>query len=135
MLLIQAHTEVTLRSRSKAIPDSSSPTAELTRYTTVTCLVCGVLTYRVAQRITPDLSSEEGPVLPTDDWVEKEMCKSSTGWIEVYQGCLVSRPLLLLSRSTHTVSVPRLDLPARGPSRAVLRVATVIDAVLFPERH
>ncbi len=86
----QAHTEVTLRSRSKAVPDSSSPTAELTRYTTITCLVCGLPTYRVLQRITPDLSAEEGPVLPTDDWVEKELCKSSTGWIEVYPGCLVS---------------------------------------------
>lgn len=87
----QTHTEVTLRSRSKAVPISSSPTSELTRYTTVTCLVCGLLTYRVAQRITPDLSTEEGPVLPTDDWVEKDLCKSSTGWIEVFQGCLVSR--------------------------------------------
>ena len=87
----QTHTEVTLRSRSKAVPISSSPTSELTRYTTVTCLVCGLLTYRVAQRITPDLGTEEGPVLPTDDWVEKDLCKSSTGWIEVFQGCLVSR--------------------------------------------
>ena len=57
---------------------------------TVTCLICGLLTYRVAQQVTPDLGTEEGPVLPTDDWVEKELCKSATGWIEVFQDTLVS---------------------------------------------
>ena len=88
--LLQAHPQVTLRNRSKPIPDSGSPTAELSRYTTVICLVCGVPAYRVAQRITPDLATEEGPLLPTEDWVEKELCKSSSGWIEVYHGCLVS---------------------------------------------
>ena len=86
----QAHPEVTLRTRSKPVPDSGSATSELSRYTTVTCLVCGVPAYRVAQRITPDLASEEGPLLPTEDWVEKELCKSSSGWIEAFQGCLVS---------------------------------------------
>ena len=86
----QAHPEVTLRTRSKPVPDSASATSELSRYTTVTCLVCGVPAYRVAQRITPDLASEEGPLLPTEDWVEKELCKSSSGWIEAFQGCLVS---------------------------------------------
>lgn len=86
---IKAHTEVTLRSRSKPVPDAGSPDGDLSRYTTVTCLVCGVPTYRVAQRITPDLINEVGPVLPTDDWVEKELLKSSSGWIEVYGGCLV----------------------------------------------
>lgn len=68
---------------------------------TVTCLVCGLLTYRVAQRISPDLSNEEGPVLPTDDWVEKELCKSATGWIEINQGCLVSLHLWPLAFSMH----------------------------------
>ena len=79
-----------MRTRSKPVPDPGSPMSELSRYMIVVCLVCGAPTYRVAQRITPDLASEEGPVLPTEDWVEKELCKSSSGWIEVYHGCLVS---------------------------------------------
>ena len=63
---------------------------------TVTCLVCSLPTYRVAQQVTPDLCTEEGPVLPTDDWVEKELCKSATGWIEVFQDSLVSSRFSLL---------------------------------------
>ena len=58
--------------------------------------------YRVAQRITPDLVSEEGPVLPTEDWAEKELRKSLSGWIEVYQGCLVSTAFLILYRLSHS---------------------------------
>ncbi|TFK81512.1 hypothetical protein K466DRAFT_336123 [Polyporus arcularius HHB13444] len=113
-----AHTEVTLRSRSKAVPDSSSPTAELTRYTTITCLVCGLPTYRVLQRITPDLSAEEGPVLPTDDWVEKELCKSSTGWIEVYPGCLTNKEIAQAESSDMYSQLFHIVLPGGTPPSA-----------------
>ncbi|KAI0722228.1 hypothetical protein C8T65DRAFT_135304 [Cerioporus squamosus] len=113
-----AHTEVTLRSRSKAVPLSSSPTAELTRYTTVTCLVCGLPTYRVSQRITPDLSTEEGPLLPTDDWVEKELCKSSTGWIEVFQGCLTDKEIAQAESSVMYSKLFHIVLPGGTPPSA-----------------
>ncbi|OSC98984.1 hypothetical protein PYCCODRAFT_1470631 [Trametes coccinea BRFM310] len=110
-----AHPEVTLRSRSKPIPDPDSSSGELTRYTTVTCLVCGVPTYRVLQRITPDLINEVGPVLPTDDWVEKELLKSATGWVEVYHGCLKSDEIAQAESSPMYSSMFSIVLPGPKP--------------------
>ncbi|KAI0751553.1 hypothetical protein C8Q80DRAFT_1157901 [Daedaleopsis nitida] len=113
-----AHTEVILRSRSKAVPVSGSPTAELTRYTTITCLACEHLTYRVKQRITPDLSAEEGPVFPTDDWFEKELCKSTTGWIEVYQDCLADDEITQAESSPMYSKLFHIVLPGGTPPTA-----------------
>ncbi|KAH9927201.1 uncharacterized protein BXZ73DRAFT_102787 [Epithele typhae] len=113
--ILVAHTEVTLRTRCKPIPDSGSPTAELTRHTTITCLVCGMLVYRVAQRITPDLASEEGPLLPTEDWVEKELCKSSSGWIEVYRGCLTGDEITQAESSPLFSTLYNIVLPGGTP--------------------
>ncbi|KAI0677052.1 hypothetical protein C8Q78DRAFT_63395 [Trametes maxima] len=110
-----AHTEVTLRSRSKPIPDPGSPAGELTRYTTLTCLICGMPTYRVSQRITPDLINEVGFVLPTDDWVEKELLKSATGWIEVYQGCLAENEISQAESSPMYSSMLSVVLPGPKP--------------------
>ena len=56
----------------------------------LTCLVCQTLVYRVLQVITPDIDYGEGPVPPTEDWVESELLKTPSGWIEVYQDCIVS---------------------------------------------
>ncbi|KAL1937721.1 hypothetical protein VTO73DRAFT_12874 [Trametes versicolor] len=126
-----AHTEVTLRSRSRPVPDPESSSGDLTRYTTVTCLVCGIPAYRVAQRITPDLVNEVGPILPTDDWVEKELLKSSSGWVEVYKGCITSTEITKAEASpaySHLFSIvlpgsalaqddgPAVVPNARGPS-------------------
>ena len=56
----------------------------------LTCLICETLVYHISQIILPDVESGEGLVLPTDEWVEKEVLKSADGWIEVYQDALVS---------------------------------------------
>ncbi|KAI0353458.1 hypothetical protein OH77DRAFT_1427132 [Trametes cingulata] len=113
-----AHTEVTLRSRSKPVPDPDSSSSELTRYTTVTCLICGIPTYRVLQRITPDLINEVGPVLPTDDWVEKDLVKSATGWVEVYQGCLTDGEISQAESSPMYSSMFSIVLPGPQPPAA-----------------
>ncbi|KAH9900024.1 hypothetical protein C8Q73DRAFT_343312 [Cubamyces lactineus] len=113
-----AHPEVTLRSRSKPVPDPDLSSNELTRYTTVTCLVCGLPTYRVLQRITPDLISEVGPVLPTDDWVEKELVKSATGWLEVYQGCLTDDEIAQTESSPMYSNIFSIVLPGPKPPAA-----------------
>ncbi|KAI0368073.1 hypothetical protein BV20DRAFT_1054266 [Pilatotrama ljubarskyi] len=110
-----AHTEVTLRSRSKPVPDPDSASGELTRYTTVTCLICGIPTYRVSQRITPDLINEVGPILPTDDWVEKDLVKSATGWVEVYQGCLTDDEISQAESSPMYSSMFSVVLPGPKP--------------------
>lgn len=48
--------------------------------------------YRVAQEIARGSEAREGPIIPTEDWVEQETLLSKNGWIEVFvgsNGCLV----------------------------------------------
>ncbi|KAI0824728.1 hypothetical protein BC628DRAFT_1538167 [Trametes gibbosa] len=131
-----AHTEVTLRSRSKPVPDVDSPAGELSRYTSITCLVCGLPTYRVAQRITPDLINEVGPVLPTDDWVEKELLKSSSGWIEVYNGCLTDDELAQAEKSCMYSDMFSIVLPGpKSSSPAGDTTPTVIPNARGPSEQ
>jgi len=61
------------------------------RYTTLTCLLCQTLAYRVQQLVPLDVEGQEGPLLPTYDWVEQDILMSSSGWIEVHSNCLVSQ--------------------------------------------
>ncbi|KAF7332473.1 SET domain-containing protein [Mycena kentingensis (nom. inval.)] len=80
-----SHLQLTARVRSRPEPMSQNRRA---RYTSMTCLVCRVLVYRVHQVIPLDTDGRDGPLLPTDDWVEQDLLKSSTGWIEVHRQCL-----------------------------------------------
>ncbi|KAJ3997773.1 hypothetical protein F5050DRAFT_1568700 [Lentinula boryana] len=73
---------LTLRSRHRApyIPD---PT-RCARYTTLTCLSCRTLVYRVHQTVLLDdeMNIREGPII-TKGWAETEVLRSSSGWLEV----------------------------------------------------
>ncbi|KAJ3800373.1 hypothetical protein GGU11DRAFT_773481 [Lentinula aff. detonsa] len=73
---------LTLRSRHRApyIPD---PT-RCARYTTLTCLSCRTLVYRVHQTVLLDdeMNIREGPII-TKGWAETEVLHSSSGWLEV----------------------------------------------------
>ena len=85
---LQAHPHVTLRTRTRGVPIEG--TSRCSRYTTLTCLICQDLVYRVYQTVPIDLEGKEGPLLPTEDWVENEIMKSPNGWVEVSYQCLVS---------------------------------------------
>ncbi|KAJ7673225.1 hypothetical protein DFH06DRAFT_1467595 [Mycena polygramma] len=78
-------------------------------YTSLTCLNCRVLVYRV-HRIDGD---GHGPVMPTEEWVEQDILKSSSGWIEVHSHCLTGDGIAHLQTSSEyselfslTISVP-----------------------------
>jgi hypothetical protein len=85
--VVQAHPQVTLRTRSRAVPVAN--TERCHRYVTLSCLLCQTIVYRVHQAITTDIEGKDGPMLPTDDWAEQETLKSTSGWIELHSGCLV----------------------------------------------
>lgn len=53
------------------------------------CLNCQSLVYRVSRPSALDGEERAGPVIPTEEWVEKDVLKTSTGVVEVYKGCLV----------------------------------------------
>lgn len=79
---------MTLRIRTHSKPLSGS--GYLRWHTSLTCLICRLSVYRVLQSIPPDLDVTEGPVLPTEEWVEHEVLQSGSGWIELAKQCLVS---------------------------------------------
>jgi hypothetical protein len=85
---LQAHPQLTLRIRARGVPITGTP--RCSRYTSLTCLICQVLVYRVHQVVPLDIEGKDGPLLPTEDWVEEEIMKSSNGWIETHIQCLVS---------------------------------------------
>ncbi|KIM57982.1 hypothetical protein SCLCIDRAFT_1219039 [Scleroderma citrinum Foug A] len=96
-------------------------TGRCIRYTTLTCLVCQTLTYRVQQLVPLDVDGQEGPLLPSLDWVEHETLKSLHGWIEVHNSCLVTDAVASLSSSSayspiFHVAVPDVTTPVPTPS-------------------
>jgi hypothetical protein len=101
--LFQLHPQLTLRSRINSSPQSGSE--HLRRHTSLTCLICRLSVYRVLQSIPPDMDVTEGPVLPTEEWVEQEVLQSGSGWIELAKQCLVS-PLILPSRHKNVSMAP-----------------------------
>lgn len=65
---------------------------KLTQHLLLWCLACKTRIYRISQEVLPGSEAREGPIMPTDDWVEQETLCSKSGWIEVYigsEGCLV----------------------------------------------
>lgn len=89
LIFLQVHPHLTLRSRTHAKPQSDSDPL-LHRHTSLTCLICRLSVYRVLQLIPPDMDATEGPVLPTEEWVEHQVLQSGSGWIELAKQCLVS---------------------------------------------
>lgn len=56
-------------------------------------MVCNIAVYRVAVLVPPDSEAKEGPIMPTEDWVEQDVLLSKNGWIEIHlgkSGCIVS---------------------------------------------
>lgn len=59
----------------------------------MTCLVCDTKAYRVKTEVTPDADAKEGPVLPTEEWAERDTLMSRVGFVDVHVGtggCVVS---------------------------------------------
>ena len=80
--------------RTKRIGPPITGSSRRIRYTTLTCLLCQTVTYRVRQLVASDEDIQEGPLLPSPDWVEQETLLSSCGWIEVHGDSLVSARLV-----------------------------------------
>ncbi|KAF8345575.1 hypothetical protein F5887DRAFT_965708 [Amanita rubescens] len=123
-----AHPHLTLRTRTRGVPIDG--TSRCARYTTLTCLVCEALVYRVYQVVPIDIQGKEGPLLPTEDWVEDEIMKSSTGWIQVGNQCLVDDAVQAVESNPDysplfSVVLPKLSSP---PSPAFQVAHDVVTA-------
>lgn len=115
-----AHPQVTMRTRKMG--SSLGDTNRCIRYTTLTCLLCQTLAYRVRQFVPLDVEGQEGPLLPTYDWVEQDILMSSCGWIEVHTECLDPDAVFrLLSSTTYSpifnvAMPPAASQPSAQPS-------------------
>ncbi|KAJ7639357.1 hypothetical protein FB45DRAFT_905382 [Roridomyces roridus] len=111
------HPQVTLRIRTRGELTAGQRRA---RYTSLTCLVCHVLVYRVHQILSPDTDTRDGPLLPSEDWVEQDLLKSSTGWIEVHKDCLTGDAITRSEKSPQyspifSIAIPTAPSPPPSP--------------------
>ncbi|KAK2465944.1 hypothetical protein APHAL10511_001585 [Amanita phalloides] len=126
------HPHITLRTRAPCVPIEG--TSRCGRYTTLTCLICDHLVYRVHQVVPIDILGREGPVLPTEDWVENEIMKSSNGWIEVGSRCLTDDAVQAAESSPSYSSLFSVVLPKLSPPSPTFQGAhdVVLSAVRSP---
>lgn len=104
-----AHPQVTMRTRKMG--PSLGDSNRCIRCTTLTCLLCQTLAYRVQQLVPLDIEGQEGPLLPTYDWVEQDILMSSCGWIEVHAECLDPDAVCRLLSSTTYSPVFNVAMP------------------------
>ncbi|KZT13055.1 uncharacterized protein LAESUDRAFT_27866 [Laetiporus sulphureus 93-53] len=108
------HVKLTLRSRTRPVPEQHGELA--TRYVSLTCMLCQCLVYRVRQVVHLETDGGEGPVLPVDDWVEQDILKSATGWIEVSKGCMTGEAISKAEASPAYSKLFGVILPAGLPT-------------------
>ncbi|KAG6868757.1 hypothetical protein C0993_011026 [Termitomyces sp. T159_Od127] len=104
-----SHPQLTVRTRTRGVPVAG--TSRFSRYTTITCLLCHFAVYRVYQTYSPDVEGKDGPLLPTEDWVERDILKSLTGWIEIHKDCLTGRAVDEAASSSNFSALFHLVLP------------------------
>lgn len=109
--IVIQHSQLTLRMRSKAVPDSKDPSKSI-RYMSLICLNCQSLVYRVSRFSTLNGEERPGPILPTEEWVEKDILKTSTGTIEVHKGCLTRDAVLQEESNSSYSTIFRIVLPS-----------------------
>ncbi|KAK0444371.1 hypothetical protein EV421DRAFT_1903002 [Armillaria borealis] len=94
-----AHPQLTLRIRSRGTPMEGS--SRFAQFMSLGCLVCRTLVYRAfisAPLLTnsyANLATREGPVIPKSGWVEDDVLRTPSGWIEVFEGALKNRHSIL----------------------------------------
>lgn len=94
---------------------------------------CQFEVYRVVQSTSPDLEGKEGPILPTEDWVEKEVLKTLTGRVEVHKDCLVSTIFIPPSRDLNLYKRPERLSHKQSLSRHIRRLSE--SCCLQPLNH
>ncbi|KAL5527376.1 hypothetical protein ACEPAG_6167 [Sanghuangporus baumii] len=111
-----SHNELTLRTRSRVVDDSTSSTGR-TQPILVTCLVCDTAAYRVKTEVPPDEDAKEGPIMPTEDWAERDTLRSKSGYVDVHvgkEGCIAQDEIKRLLSSSSYSQYFSLALPSES---------------------
>ncbi|KJA29749.1 hypothetical protein HYPSUDRAFT_60602 [Hypholoma sublateritium FD-334 SS-4] len=119
------HPQVTVR-----VPLKSEPipgTSKYFRFTLLTCLFCSLPVYRVYNVISQEVEGAEATLIPSEDWVENDIMKSSTGWIGVHKDNISGYkipealksstyiPIFSLTVNTASASFPPLPVEGEDP--------------------
>ncbi|KZT62103.1 hypothetical protein CALCODRAFT_277536 [Calocera cornea HHB12733] len=117
------HVDMTMRSRSTVLPPSREESYAKCS-TVLTCLACRTPVYRTFQKLSWPLDSGviEGPVVPSDDWIETEVLKSADGWIEVntnQPGCITDVSMAGALASPRYSSTFALLIPDSTPATPI----------------
>ncbi|EJD01144.1 uncharacterized protein FOMMEDRAFT_169318 [Fomitiporia mediterranea MF3/22] len=126
-----SHNELTLRTRFAVSQDSSSASGH-SQQTLVTCLVCDTPAYRVKADVPPDEDAKQGPVLPTEDWAERNTLMSRSGLVDVHVGkggCIAEEEIRRIASSTSYSQYFSLSLPSESHT-----LSTAPPPVLPPTR-
>ncbi|KAI0314803.1 hypothetical protein OF83DRAFT_1135193 [Amylostereum chailletii] len=113
--VIHSHLTLRTRTRSKQLAAAKAEQSMLRRYMVLRCLVCKTDVYRVAQVVPSEMDAPEGPVLSSDDWVELETLKSTSGWIELSKECLSGPSVTALEVSPSYSSALQIVIPSTAP--------------------
>ncbi|KAF8969372.1 hypothetical protein BDZ97DRAFT_1902497 [Flammula alnicola] len=103
------HPQVTIRLPLKGEPIPG--TSKYSRFTALTCLFCGLAVYRVRHVISLDVEGNESTLFPTEDWVEHEIMKSASGWIDVHKDSIVANGISETESSSSYASLFSVALP------------------------
>ncbi|KAG6891697.1 hypothetical protein C0992_010100 [Termitomyces sp. T32_za158] len=104
-----SHPQLTVRTWTRGVPVAE--TSRFSRYTTITCLLCHFAVYRVYQTYSPDVEAKDGSLLPNEDWVERDILKSLSGWIDIHKDCLTGRAVDEAASSANFSALFNLVLP------------------------
>ncbi|KAG6850623.1 hypothetical protein H0H93_010815 [Arthromyces matolae] len=65
----------------------------------------------------PEIEGKEGPVLPTEEWLERDILRGLHGWIDVHQDCLSGNAVAeAVSSAEFSSTFNLLILPTQSPS-------------------
>ncbi|KAG7447532.1 uncharacterized protein BT62DRAFT_993219 [Guyanagaster necrorhizus] len=110
-----AHPQLTLRIRSRGTPIEGS--SRFAQFMSLGCLVCRTLVYRaftsapLLMNSYANLATREGPVIPKSGWVEDDVLRTPSGWIEVFEGALTEADISLQEESPQYSPLFSLVLP------------------------
>lgn len=108
------HTQLSLRHHSYSQSSAQEPNTQLRR-SIISCLICQTAVYSVSRIIAADTEGRDGPVLPTDDWVEDEVLKGADGYVEVHSACLSGSAVANRQSSSSFSSLFSVVLPPVAP--------------------
>ncbi|KDQ32444.1 hypothetical protein PLEOSDRAFT_154618 [Pleurotus ostreatus PC15] len=132
-----AHPQLTsrVRSRGPVTNESSRPP----QYISLMCLICKAYIYRIYQN-TPSESDKDAPNVVPEGWIEQEVMRSLSGWIEVQKECLTGRSIHRAESTSDYLSLFSVVLPPTtlppSPKAAAQRLTPITTpSPQLPKEH